>query len=173
MFFCFLHIRKLFGITAIMLIKPVFPEFFRISVEEIKMEKPLYVTLDPGRTKADRLVKRLDEFYKEMTFEYVVEKMLDPEADELNEAYNPTEKEVAGRIAQFYDQRSNNPNAAQLSAFKNDESGQRLSLHLDDTVADHLEKILSLKTEQDDKGQVYTYQAIHLLINAGVSGGYR
>jgi len=136
------------------------------------MEKPLYVTLDPGRTKSDRLVKRLNEFYKEMAFEDVVNKMLDPEADELNEAYTPLEKEVALRIAQFYDQRSSTPNAAQLSAFKNDDSGERVRLYFEDTVADKLETILSLKTEEQE-GQLYTYQAIHLFINAGIAGGYR
>jgi len=138
-------------------------------------EKPFYATLEafvPNRDEDNTLlVKKLPDTYLSGSVRDLVQKMLDPEADALNESYNALERDVADTVTTWFRNMNNEPNNYAVTVAALGADGNQVPLGLDDRVSNY-SAILKVKEETDtDSGATERYQLIDLFAQSAVPGG--
>ncbi|MBI5388852.1 hypothetical protein HZB01_00565 [Candidatus Woesearchaeota archaeon] len=142
------------------------------------IDKPLYVTVDIGIVNEDveenLLVKRVAKQYMGGTFQELLNYMMDPSPDDVNEAgYGAAELQVVRTIGGWYDQALASPSTlrVQLYAKTNDDSREELSLDLAGRVADYAPQTLTVQEHTNDQGQNIPYHHLDLQLRlVGVGG---
>ena len=144
--------------------------------------KPIYVTLD-AMLPADEtqegedqnlLVKKVDEAYLGKTFKDVIQKVLDPEADQYNQEYNARETAIVEKVSGWFNEMNANPQGVKVSvvAITNDSPPQEIRVGLDEKVSKYNDRILKTREDEDTSGQKVKYNLIDLCVAKNTGGGY-
>ncbi len=139
-------------------------------------DKPIYVTLEASVPIASNdqgtlLVRKVPDTYLSGTVVDLVKKVLDPEADSLNEEYNAAEREVANTVSGWFKEMNDDPANYQVSIMGLDEENKAIPMGLDSRVADY-DSVIRYKEETDpNTGVGERYKLIDLLARRRVPGG--
>lgn len=116
------------------------------------MEKPIIIVLDPSylfiKGREDRyevLVKGADRSYLNKTFEDMIQRVLDPEADKYNDKpYNAAERNIATQMRMLFTLMKANPCAEPLLVTipQNKEASDPILVNLNDLVSKYSNRIL-------------------------------
>ena len=144
------------------------------------MKDQWYVSLEPGVGDESPLIRQIGSDYKGKTFGEVVEYMLNPAGDSLNEPYSPMDRRCAQVLQRIYNTRDSQllTDASQthksstviLSASRVNE-GEDLTLSFSDKVHDHLEDILKTQSVTGPDGKEEERQSVYLTMTKVDGGG--
>ena len=121
-----------------------------------------YVDLANGSTNEDSLVRKLNEEYKGKTFGEVVEYMLNPAGDNLNEAYSPMEMMSARGLQRDYNTRSDEESVTVSLTARQVKGIEEKYLAFTDQVNSCLDDILITETITNDQGKEEKLDKIYL-----------
>jgi len=137
-----------------------------------RMAKLMCVILDPflpleHEEQAGFLLKRVDESYLGKTFKDLIQRVLDPEADEYNPAYDPDDRNIAAQVQGWLDEMNANPSApvVGLAAITNDDPPQALEVGLNEIVLDYTDRIVRTREQEDVNGQTIAYDVVELYVS--------
>ncbi len=139
-------------------------------------DKPIYVTLDAMVPIKDNdegvlLVKKVEQTYLEGTVEDLIRKLIDPEADALNEAYNAEERDVANTVSKWFRDMNADPDNYKVSIKAIVDNGEPIPLDLDGRVAEY-DSIIRTKEEIDSETNAKEkYKLIDFIARRSVPGG--
>ena len=114
-------------------------------------DKPLYITLEAqvpvkGAEDGVPLVRKVEATYMDKTVYDAMQKIIDPEADALNEPYNHLEKQTATTVKDWFVKMNNDPDNYSVSVLSFDKDGTDIALDLDKRLGDY-ESIVKYKQE--------------------------
>jgi hypothetical protein len=130
-----------------------------------------YITLVNGRTSDEPLKRQLDAQHKGKTFGEVVEYMLIPEGDELNEEYSPIEKRSALSLKNIYNSRGEGGSVSVNLYASRISDGEDMSLSFPDSIQSKLEDILKVERFPGPDGKEIERQSIYLSLTKNSGGG--
>jgi len=127
----------------------------------------LYVTLEfklrPDGECGGVLAKRVDEVYLGKSVSDVVQKLLDPEADEYNQAYNAQDRSISQQIQTRFEM-ALIPHSCKVHFIARTNDGRELEMELTDRLSDYA--ALIIKTEEEEiSGQKTPYNLIELVVD--------
>lgn len=139
-------------------------------------DKPIYVSLLadlPSTIGGDQpLVKKIDSEYMSGTVNDIVQKMIDPDKDTMNEAYNANEREMANTVQEWFRMANESPNEYSVGIL-GVVGKETFPMNLDDKIADpKYESLFQVHEEKNDSGDKERYKLLEMEVSQGLPNGY-
>jgi len=143
-------------------------------------DKPLYVALDAGvpmdeAPEGVMLVRKVPATYLDESVYNVMQKMIDPEGDSLNDSYNTLERQVANIVKGWFEEMERNPTEYKVTVAAFPEEGDQIPLDLDSNLRDY-ESVVKFKQETEtdsETGEVVNerYKLVDLFARRAIKSG--
>lgn len=141
-------------------------------------DKPFYVSFEALVPTQDDdegtvLVKKLGSEYVDKSVYDLVNKVLDPNEDSMNDEYNAMEKDVANTVKGWFRNMSERPDDYSVSIVGFDENGEEVPLDLEKKVAEYSSLIKPEEKINEETGETEHYRLMELGGQTTMIGGYR